>query len=246
MTATDVVVPEGDRLLTLALERGTELNVEIIERIVALKERNEDREAARAIHEAVAAFQADVPAIPKSKVVSYASRTGRDVRYSYAPLDAIADAIRSALHTHGLAYTWDSSYEEGRVVCTCTVRHIHGAKLSAVFGAPIDTGDTKMSGPQRTAAALTYARRQSLVQVLGLTSTDDDTDAEGTPVGHAISDAQRDELQIFISESGADISKFCELLEVDSLKDLDAGRFDEALGLLRQKLKQKRAQQRGD
>ena len=190
-------VAEGDALLMAVLERGDSLNVEVLERIVGLKERAEDRQAARALHDAMATFQSEVGPIPKTKRVEFAGRSGHRVSYSYAPLDVIAESIRRPLARAGLSYTWDSTTEPAALHCVCTVRHVDGATVTASFGAPIDT-EAKMSGPQRVAAALTYARRQSLVQALGLTSAEDDTDAEDGPSGEHISSGQVKELHAWV------------------------------------------------
>ena len=237
MTGVEVgtVAPEEDRLLLAVLERGSEIDVEVIERIVALKERAEDRDARRQLADAIADFQAVVPEIRKTKSVDYVGRSGVGVSYTYAPLDVIAKTIRQHLHASGLSYTWDSRTEPGAVHCSCTLRHVAGAEISASFGAPIDDA-AKMSGPQKTAAALTYARRQSLIQVLGLTTTDDDSDAEEQLTGETISDEQLRELQLYASEGGADLKRFVAMFDIESLDQLDATRFEEALLLLKKKV----------
>ena len=232
-------------LLRVLMDRGTELDVAVVERLVALQERSEDRAAARSIHVAIAEFQSEVPSIAKTKEVDYPSRSGVPVRYSYAPLDVIADTIREPLHAVGLSYTWDSETGPNGVECVCTVRHVDGGQLQASFTSPLTDESTKMSGPQRTAAALTYARRQSLIQALGLTSTDTDTDAEDAALdGEPIDVGQRGELTQYITESGADLKRFLDLLNITTLEELDRSRFEEARDLLRRKLARKIADDR--
>ncbi len=239
MTGSELVPADTDDALLLAvLERGKEIDVEVIERIVALKERTDDRAAARSMFDAIAAFQRGVPPIPKTKRVDFAGRKGGRVQYAYAPLEEIASAIREALFENGLGYTWDSETNDAGVHCTCTLRHRDGAKLTATFTAPVDL-EAKMSGPQRAAAALTYARRQSLVQVLGLTTADEDTDAEDALTGETIDHDQRTTLGLYVAESGADLKKFLDVLGVDSLDGIDAARYEEALDLLKRKLASK-------
>ena len=232
------LVPAGtdDALLLAVLERGDSIDVEVIERIVALKERTDDRTAARSMYDAIARFQNDCPAILKTKSVDYASRKGGRVSYSYAPLEEIARTIRIPLFENGLGYTWDSeTTEAGGVRAVCTLRHRDGAKLTASFEAPVNA-EAKMSAPQRTAAALTYARRQSLVQVLGLTTADEDNDGEDGVTGETIDHDQRQTLGLYIGESGADLGKFLKWLGIESLDELDAGRYEEALDALRARI----------
>ena len=191
------------------------------------------------MYDAIARFQSKCPAIPKTRRVEFPSRKGGTVSYSYAPLEEIAAVIREPLFENGLGYTWDSETTDAGVCCTCTLRHRDGAKLTATFTAPVDT-EAKMSGPQRAAAALTYARRQSLVQVLGLTTADDDTDAEDALTGETIDHDQRTTLGLYVAESGADLKKFLDVLGVDSLDSIDAARYEEALDLLKRKLASKK------
>jgi len=161
-------------MLALAIEKG--LGVDGIERLVALAEREADRNAAREFMDAMAAFQAECPPIRKTSEAEIVTKSGARFAYSYAELDEIARTIRPLLHKHGLMYAWDSALEQGGMRVTCSVAHVGGHRVSASFTAPLDP-EARMSAPQRSAASLTYGRRQSLIQALGLTTTDPDTDA---------------------------------------------------------------------
>ena len=232
------LVPAGsdDALLLAVLERGKDLDVEVIERIVALKERTDDRAATRAMYDAISSFQLACPVIPKTKRVEFPSRKGGIVSYSYAPLEEIARTIREPLFENGLGYTWDSKTDAtGVVKCKCTLRHRDGAKLTATFTAPV-SDEARMSAPQKVASALTYGRRQSLVQVLGLTTADEDNDAQDGLTGETIDHDQRTTLGLYVGESGADLEGFLKWLNIDSLDDLDAGRYEEALDALKAKI----------
>ena len=114
------LVPAGtdDALLLAVLERGKDIDVEVIERIVALKERTDDRAATRSMYDAIASFQSKCPPIPKTRRVEYASRKGGTVSYSYAPLEEIAAVIREPLFENRLGYTWDSKTDaSGGIKC---------------------------------------------------------------------------------------------------------------------------------
>ena len=80
MTGRELVPANTDDALLLAvLERGKEIDVEVIERIVALKERTDDRAATRSMYDAIASFQSKCPPIPKTRRGAYASRKGGTV-----------------------------------------------------------------------------------------------------------------------------------------------------------------------
>ena len=77
-----------------------------------------------------------------------------------------------------------------------------------------------MSGAQKHGAALTYGKRQSLTSVLGLTTTDDDTDAAMAEVGGSdtITEAQAADLGALIEEVGADKARLLAWANVSSLE----------------------------
>ncbi len=145
----------------------------------------------------------------------------------------IVSEFRSLLTKFGLSYSWDSTTVDGMLTCTCTLRHSDGHEVTSSFSAPIEQA-TKMSGAQATAATLTYARRQSLVSVLGLAIADEDTDARGAP-SEPITEAQVADLESLITEVGADKERFLTYLQVENLTDLASTRFQEAVNALEAK-----------
>ena len=221
-------------LLHSAVERGA--SVETLERLTALHERISARQAEAAFGAALAKFQARCPPIQKTAKTEYTTKSGMRVRYTYAPLDRIAWTIQPLLEECGLSYAWDCECGD-HVKCTCTLRHSAGHHVTATFSAPVDSA-AAMSGPQKVASALTYGRRQSLVQVLGLTTTEPDTDAASV---ETITSAQVDTLQGLIDESGADAGRFLRYMEVGSLPDIKAVDFGAAVAALEAKLKRGKA-----
>ena len=222
-------------LLQLAVEK--DISVEKLEKLVALHERITAASAAREFTYAMASFQEKCPAIPKVTKASINPKSGAKFSYRYAPLDKIADVIRPLLHSLGLSYSWDSSIDSNMLKCVCYVRHVNGHCASATFEAPLEnTVHTQsMSGPQRHANALTYAKRQSLVQVLGLTTTEPDTDAAPSLT---ISDHQAANLRALLDEIGDGDGRFLAWLEVERVEDIPAPMYKPALRQLEAKRRQ--------
>lgn len=221
----------------VAAKDGTEA-IEMLERLVALKERAEDRDAERAMNHAIAAFKAECPPIPKNVSVDYPTSQGRRVTFRHASLDTMCQIIDPVLTKHGLSYTWDSKPGEGLArVTICRLRHVDGAERTASFHAP-PSGVSNSAEVQKVGAALTYGQRYSLVQVLGLTTTMDDVDGMEPASDDAprVSDENVAELMEWIESVGADLAKFCAFLGVDTLADLPSSRFDFAVDSLKQKV----------
>lgn len=221
-----------EAILKLAIDR--EVPVESLERLVALHERVTERAAASEFNRALAAFQAECPSVPRSSRATITTKSGGQYGYSYAELDTIAKTVRPILERHGLSYTWDSVLEpNGLVRCTCTVRHVAGHSQSASFSAPTESSSA-MSGAQKHAAALTFARRQSLIQVLGLTTCDPDTDGASE---ERVSEEQALQINDLVQESKANLQAFLQYMKASSIDDIRARDYLKAVEGLRAKMR---------
>lgn len=235
-TEVEVIRPESQaietateigQLLKIAVEK--QVPVETLERIQAMYERMEDRNAAKAFNVALAAFQNECASIKRTKEAKITPNSGTGFKYKYAELDDIAKATRPLLTKHGLSYTWDSSMDGTAIVCTCKVSHVAGHFQTATFRCPTETS-AGMSAQQRHASALTFARRQSLIQALGLTMTDQDTDGASM---ERITEQQALTIEDWIKDSGADRGKFLNSLGVGAVGEIPAKEFKRAVNSLK-------------
>ena len=218
--------------IAFGLEKGTP--VEVMEKLYNLYERDADRKAAQEFAAAMAAFQSECPPIPKTSTAKIITNSGANYSYNYAELDEIARKVRPLLAKHGLSYTWDSEVTDGGVVCTCIVRHENGHSVGAKFACPTDAA-AKMSGAQKQASALTYARRQSLVQALGLTTCDPDIDGASPDQRATITAQQAADIGVLIDEVKADKGRLLKCFGVDRIEDLPQACFRPALNMLQSK-----------
>ena len=235
-TAVAVAEQETTSLVQLAIERGN-VDVEVLERLVALEERVSERRARKAFFDALARFQAEVGPITKTKIIP--DNSGNE-RSRYAPLSAIAEHIRGPLSRNGLMYSWDSSVDaDGVVDIWCIVRHVDGHEERSRFSFFVkDAAAPKMNGVQIAGSARTYGERYSLIQALGLTTADPDDDGNGVAPAEPITEAQEADLNALIDETGADREKFLAFMGVESLSALPAARYQQAVGALRRKRKE--------
>ena len=214
-------------LLQTAVEHN--LPVEALERLQALHERVSDRAAAIEFARELAAFQEECPPIAKTSTANVVTKGGARYSYAYADLDQIARTVRPLLAKRGFSYTWDSEVRDKALHCVCILRHVNGHAERANFAAPVESS-AGMSEQQKHASALTYARRQSLVQVLGLTTTEPDTD--GAKI-EPITQEQADDLRALIESEGAKLTRFLKWAKVERLEDLPARDYESAVNAVR-------------
>ncbi len=122
---------------------------------------------------ALAAFQEEVPSIPKGRTAKIQSTKG-SYSYKYADLEDIIKAIRPILAKHDLAITQNALSDNGNVGVSTTIHH--GAETIESGALLLPAGGT----PQSAGSALTYARRYSLSAALSIATNEDDDAAGAT------------------------------------------------------------------
>jgi hypothetical protein len=165
-----------DALISQAVASGA--SVEVLERLFELHEKVKGSKAKEAFVAAMAKFQSEVPVIKKTKKVM--NKDGRTVRYTFAPIESIVEQIKKPLVNNDFSYRWETAQEAGVVKATCIITHTMGHSEQSTFEVGIDT-EGFMTAPQKSASALTFAKRYSLCNALGISTGDEDTDA--TDVG---------------------------------------------------------------
>lgn len=161
-----------ESFISQAINQG--LPVETMERLFSLRKEVKAEIAREAFTAALSEFQSACPVIEKTKKVL--NKDGQSVRYMFAPIDSIVKQIQKPLGEAQLAYTWEVKNTPGFITAVCTITHALGHKESSEFMIPIDT-EGYMSAPQKYASSLTFAKRYSLCNALGISTGDEDTDA---------------------------------------------------------------------
>lgn len=226
-------------VLNRAVEKGA--SVDVMEKLMALQERWERNQARKAFDDAMAAAKADIPVIVKNRQVGFDSKKAGAARTSYKheDLGEIARTIDPILARNGLSYRFRTdSPINAPVSVTCIIAHRDGHTEENTLSAGRDDTGNKNS-IQMIGSTVTYLQRYTLKAALGLAASADD-DGKSADIGDAITEAQVSELQRLIMDADADIAKFLTVLKVETLADLPAKRFAEAVEALTQ-LKARRA-----
>jgi len=168
----EVAQSEVDTFISQAIQNS--LPVETMEKLFSLRERVKAEQAKEAYVKAISQFQSKCPVIEKTKKVL--NKDGRTVRYQYAPIEAIAEQIKKLLADSGLSYRWEVENKEGFIKAIAIITHELGHSEKSSFEIPIDK-EGFMTAPQKYASALTFAKRYSLCNALGISTGEEDDDS---------------------------------------------------------------------
>jgi len=163
-------------IIANAVQSGS---IEMAERMLAMKERIDAKEAERAFNRAFAKFQADCPIIEKTKPV-YKKGSTTEVKYYYASLDKIVEQVKKPLAENGLSYTMNTRQENEKLISIIELTHVAGHKKVSEFGAKIE--GEYMSALQQSGNTRTYLNRYNLTNILGIMTGDPDNDGAGAEV----------------------------------------------------------------
>ncbi|MEM9599441.1 MAG: ERF family protein [Pseudomonadota bacterium] len=147
-----------------ALDAG---DPDMLEKIMDLRDREEKRQAVQAFNAAFAEAQAEFPIIPK--------RGKGHGNITYARVEDIMQAVMPVLAKHGLSVRHTSDTANG-VTVTATLAHVGGHSEQDTFYASADKTGSK-NDVQAIKSTITYGRRATLENLLGLASHGEDDDA---------------------------------------------------------------------
>lgn len=191
----------------------------------------EDRQAQKALADALANFQKDCPSILKTR---------RSNNAAYASLDDIQFAIKSALSSNGLSVSFDTETPEpGKLKAICYVLHSGGAGFSRSVTVPVDT-QMKVNDTQKHGSAVSYCKRYAIIAALNLNVSDHEDD-DGAAAGTAtISAIEADEISTLLDKFNDRELVLVSMLEwvgVESISQIPSAKIGAVLANLKKKLK---------
>ena len=237
LQTVEQILEEKDReatIINVIARAASDPNTDVdkLERLLAMQERVLEREAERAFNAALLAAQDEIRPILRNKTNSSTSS-------KYADLEAVSDAIDPVFRKHGFSSSFGTADcpLAGHYRVTCRLSHTGGHHRDYQADVPADTAGIK--GAQNKTAthgfgsALSYGRRYLKLLIADVSTTDDDGRAAGN--GGPINDAQLATLNGLADAVKADKIAFCKYLKVDSLRDLAAFHYNDAVHVLTQK-----------
>jgi hypothetical protein len=158
-------------MLNTALSRGADIGV--LEKLMALQERWEASQARKAFDAAIAKAKGEIGPVLRN------AKGHNDKRY--ADFAQIARTVDPVLASHGLTYRFRTEQTD-RIHVTCILSHRDGHSETTTLAGPPDGSGSK-NAIQAIGSTLTYLQRYSLIQMLGLASSNDDDGKSAMPPG---------------------------------------------------------------
>ncbi len=161
------------RLLEMAVQQN--LDIDKLERLVAMQERWNAEQARKAYYDAMARFQRLLPALEKDSHVHYVTKTNAVIDYDHTTLGTIKKQIQESAADCGLSYRWEFNDSPDLMEVTCVITHTDGHSERSTQSAPIDTSGNKSTIHGRQSSR-SYLMRGTVVGALGLMTADKDDD----------------------------------------------------------------------
>jgi hypothetical protein len=159
----------GDRLIALAIEHGAD--VDKLEKLIALKNQEEERAAKKEFDIHFTDMQAEFTAVAKSK---------QGHGYKYAPIEVLQKHYNEGITSHGFSYRWREEAVDTGKRCIMRISGWGHAEENS-FDIPKLQGTNRMNDVQAAGAMSTYGRRYTFVAGFGVIIEDEDDDTGSIP-----------------------------------------------------------------
>lgn len=196
-----------------------------LEKMVALQTQILDRNAKQAFASSMSMAQEEMSALSIVKQAENSQTSSK-----YARLGAIIRAISPIYTKHGLALSFGSEEAviAGTIRIVCDVSHELGFEKRYTIDMPLDgqgiQGKVNKTGPHAFGSSVSYARRYLTTMIFNLAILDEeDVDGNGPEL---ISAQQVTDLH---NALGKFVEHFCRDWNINSLVELWADNFDEAM-----------------
>lgn len=211
--------------------RDQTVDIDKMERLLAMQERVMAEQSKRAFTAALRGAKREIKPVVRNK---YNEQT----KSRYADLEAVADAIDPIIESHGFVPTFGTGKSElaDHYKVTCDLLHIDGYERHYYADVPIDMagikGNQNKTATHGFGSTMSYARRYLKCLIFDVVTTDND----GNRDEPTISAEQCAELRRLIGQAQVTEESFCDYIKVGTLPELAARHFERAKGVLTQKI----------
>ncbi len=185
--SSTIIVPEQRRQVAAPVQADSSIlavisraatdptcDIDKLERLMAMHERMQARDAEAEFNAAMAAMQSDIPSIAERGAIVVNGQKRSD----YATFEDINDVIKPIMQAHGFAITFKVENTPTGMSVTGILMHRAGHRESTTMLLPLDTSGSK-NAVQAVGSSTSYGKRYVMSALLNLTTRGEDDD------GHA-------------------------------------------------------------
>lgn len=232
---------QSDTLLAAVIRAASDpaVDVDKMERLMAMAERLEARNARTAYYAEMALMKPELPVINRRGRIEIRAKDNKGERTGdliqstgYAYWEDIDEKITPILASHGFSLTFRPGVaQDGKITVTGILTHRGGHSEEATITLPHDSSGSK-NPVQAVGSSTSYGKRYAATMLLNIRTKGEDDDGAGTDPDKTIDESQMAEIQGMMDQANADPEKFCKFMGIDALKHMrviDLGKAREAL-----------------
>jgi hypothetical protein len=218
--------------------RDPNVDVDKMERLMAMHERVLAKTAEAAFNAALSELQPKLPVITENGTIR---NSAGKVQSKYALWEDVVAAVTPLLGEYGFALSFKVGRDGDRLTVTGILRHRDGHSEETTLSLPIDASGSK-NNVQGVGSSVSYGKRYTTQALLNLVSRGEDDDGHLASNGNeTISAEQKETLVKLMKETNADTAKFLGYMGVGSLDEIKAVNFQKAMTALEAKRKKTNA-----
>lgn len=216
--------------------RDPSVDIDKLERLIAMRERVEAQQAKIAFTQAKLAMRPYLPVIDMRGRIVIRDKNDPDKiiqETAFARFEDIHAAVMPVLTEYGFDLSFKNGLSpDGKVRVTTILDHTAGHSEDTYFDLPHDSSGSK-NAVQAVGSSTSYAKRYGVLSILNIRVAGEDDDGATAVPSQTITVKQYDELQKLIVSTQSDSVKFVQYLvgagrikAGEALDDLPASAFD--------------------
>jgi len=166
-------------------------DIEKLERLLAMKERMDSKNAQTEFNAALASMQCDIPSI--------AERGEGHNRKTYATLEDINDVIKPIMQGYGFAMSFKVEHTQAGINVTGILMHRAGHREETTMLLPSDTSGGK-NAVQAVASSVSYGKRYVMCAMLNISTRGEDDDGYAAAPTATITEQQAKSIRALLAK----------------------------------------------
>lgn len=218
--------------------RDPNVDIDKMERLLAMQERIVERDAKIAFIEAKRAMRPELPVITQRGKIIIRDKNDRNKiiqETSFALFEDLNEIVMPIVTRHGFDISFrNGTAPDGKVRVTTVLTHSGGHAEETYFDLPHDSSGSK-NAVQAIGSSTSYAKRYGLLAILNITTKGEDDDGVKGGAAPGLTERQVGDVLALAQEVKADVPRFLKYMKADSIEAIPAGDYQRAISALEAK-----------